>query len=246
MDAGYLPTSEYSRAMQTLRAGKSVFWWLILVSVLAQVAAFCAVVFFGTLDPMHRPVVVALPAEGPAESAMDKAAEAIDAVAQIVQPDAPSGLPTTQEELPQATTYHFALRWALAATKFLAFASGLILVVVVLYHLQVSLIGRLGGAAGFARAMMWSLVLLALLTPWQQVFDRSLVVGALYNLADLETGTKTVRAEWGAPQPSMWLQIVYFTRFLAYPIVTILVGIMVHSRLRQAYSAMVLPVESKP
>jgi len=240
MDPTYLPTSEYARAMQTLRAGKSVFWWLILLSILVQVAAFVAVNFVGVLDATHQRAQ-AEPATAPAVlPAADQAPAAAENPAEQETHQAAEIEVLMPRPDRRAQIWEFSLHWSLAATKFLAFICALILVILGTYHVQLSLVGRLGGAAGFTRALMWALVLLALLTPWQQVFDRSFVSGALYNLTDLESQTRDIRWGVGLEAPTLWQQIIYYTRFLAFPIVAGLVALVVHSRLRQGYRSMVM------
>ncbi len=58
---------------------------------------------------------------------------------------------------------------SLAVAGFVARASVLIVAGVLIVSLLVSLSGRLGGAAGLARACVWSLAALALVTPWVRV-----------------------------------------------------------------------------
>jgi len=66
---------------------------------------------------------------------------------------------------------HWAARLesSLAVAGFVARASVLIVTGVWIVSLLVSLSGRLGGAAGLARACVWSLGALALVTPWVHV-----------------------------------------------------------------------------
>lgn len=58
---------------------------------------------------------------------------------------------------------------SLAVAGFVARASVLIVVGILIMSLLISLSGRLGGAAGLAKACVWSLAALALLTPWVRV-----------------------------------------------------------------------------
>lgn len=58
---------------------------------------------------------------------------------------------------------------SLAVAGFVARASVLIVVGILIMSLLVSLSARLGGAAGLARACVWSLAALALVTPWVRV-----------------------------------------------------------------------------
>lgn len=241
MDPNYIPTSEYGRAMQTLRAGKNVFWWLIVLSVLVQIAAFALVRWGGVLDTAQSRVQYSAAATHPAPGAAKADAPTDEAVA------------TTGAQQVEVTVierrgaiWEFWLDWALATTKFLAFVSALILTLLVGIHVPMSLVGRLGGAADFVRAIMWALVLLALLTPWQQVLQASVVRGALYSLGELQSHTRLIRPQWRVAEPSLWQQIIYYTRFLADPIIAGLVALVVQGRLRAGYQSMVLPVDGRP
>lgn len=252
MDPSYLPTTEYSRAMQTLKAGRNAFWWLLVISILVQVAAFVLVNWAHVLDGAQERVRIDIAAPA-TPSAATQAAEApaglagevgaIEQTAQAAattQPATGAMIDIYSVEPPdkRARMWEFGLRWAMAATKFLAFVSALILAVLALVKVQISLVGRLGGAAALTRALMWSLVLLAMVTPWQQIFERSLVSGALYNLSDLVAQARTIL--WSQKAPGAWELVVYYARFLAYPVVTLLVALLVYGHWRQGYRSMVM------
>jgi hypothetical protein len=131
--------------------------------------------------------------------------------------------------------------WALPATKFLAFASGMLLSLTLLLAVKLSLLGRLGGVAGLISAFFWSLVLLAIITPWQQVMQGAVACGALYNFDELVRAVGKVRCPWGAKNVSFVTQVLFYARFIAYPVVAVLVWLMVQAKFARGYRGMNLP-----
>ena len=42
-------------AFRSVKAGKNIFMWIVLLAILGQVATFVLVQFVGVLDPLHKP-----------------------------------------------------------------------------------------------------------------------------------------------------------------------------------------------
>lgn len=77
-----------------------------------------------------------------------------------------------------------------------------------LFSLQVSLIGRLGGINHISRAFFLSLVMLVLLIPWQKIIGHS-VIGAMYTPGEL--------AKWYSGKGDGILDaVLYYLRFCGY------------------------------
>ncbi|MFW6061681.1 MAG: hypothetical protein ACOC93_02630, partial [Planctomycetota bacterium] len=123
---------------------------------------------------------------------------------------------------------------SLPITKFIGFAATALLVLMTLMAVKISLLDRLGGAAGFVSSFNWGVVLLALVTPWQDIFS-GYAIGALTNLNELISQVLLIKDARGA-EPEIWTQILVYARLLAYPIVALLVWALCQWRFRRGYS----------
>jgi hypothetical protein len=184
---------EYFDAFKVARCGKNLLMAIILLSILVQLAGAILVEFTGLLE----------------EAAPPAAKAAASAPAATGPATAPAGLPL------RATAF-----WLLPAVKFTALAASLLLMLILIFLVQLSLVGRLGGAAGFMRAFFLSLILLAMLVPWQQIMNSAFACGALFNLGQLEEARRQL-------QDDKFSQILHYARFIAYPSLALLVLIAV-------------------
>lgn len=198
---------EYFDAFKVARCGKNLLIVIILLSILVQLAGVILVEFVGLSDAAAAPATQAA-ASAPAET----------------RPT------TTAAGLPLRTT----AVWLLPATKFTALAASLLLMLTLVFSIQLSLVGRLGGAAGLMRAFFLSLMLLAMLMPWQQIMNADLACGALFNLSQLEEARRKLQAD-------MLLQILHYARFIAYPLLALLVLIAVQVAFAKACKRMNIP-----
>ena len=139
-----------------------------------------------------------------------------------------------------AGVWYEIFRWALPATKFIAVAAGMLLVLTLMFATKLSLLGRLGGVGGFVGALFWSMLLWVFLIPWQQVTRSSVACGALCNLEGLLR--QTDRVVWNGEGVSWVLHVLYYVRFLAYPVFVILLLLVVQSKFARGYRRMTLSV----
>lgn len=197
--------SEYANAFKTMRLAKNFFALLILVSILVQAFGFIVVNFTGVLD--------AHPAYAfEADTTKMSDEEKDEHVA----------------EVGSATYWGHLLAWALPATKFLALVSAILLTIILLTSVQISLLGRLGGVRGLIGAFFWSLLLLAMVVPWQQALEADFACGALYNFGEIAGDARPFKAAWvSQTSPGTLHSILYYARFLAFPAVTLLVWLTV-------------------
>ena len=127
------------------------------------------------------------------------------------------------------------ISWALAASKFGALVAGTLLCLTVLFSVKLSLVGRIGGPAGFLGAFYWSLLLLMVLIPWQGLLQSSFACGATFNLGQLTHMAGRARSNWGASDPSVVKQAFYYARFLGYPVLAMLMTLVVVVRFARGY-----------
>jgi len=199
-------------AFKSVKAGKNWFMLFVVLAILVQLGGFSAVNWVGVIDELHRPEPTETPASEPA-----------------TQPGA------EPEAVGAATMWNDILHWVFPATKFLAFAAGGLTVVTLMLAVQLSVVGRLQGIASLTGAFLWSLLLLAIVTPWQQVLAGSFAAGALYNLGELTEITAKVKPSWGATGVQLLDQIIYYARFVAYPVLGLLVWLAVMLKFAGGY-----------
>ncbi|MDY7011186.1 MAG: hypothetical protein SVV80_10615 [Planctomycetota bacterium] len=210
-----LENEQYKTALASVRRAKNCLWWLIVISIVIQMAAFVSVRFVGVL--------------GDAPQQADKIPAGTDQAT-----TAPSSSATTDDETDGSVfVWREMLGWILPATKFIAMVAGILLALTMLTAVQMSLVGRTGGAAGFTSGFFWSLLLLMFLIPWQQVVGSTFACGVLYNLSDLTDWT--ARVTWGAKNVSIAKQIFYYDRFLGYPVFVILLCLVVQAKFARGW-----------
>ncbi len=200
-----IENEEYYAALTAVRRAKNCLWWVIALSIIIQLAAFVSVRFVGVVDDAPQLAGVAQAGD---ERATTAPATALD-----------------DKTAAAAWMWHQALNWVLPATKFIAMAAGILLVLTMLMAVQMSLVGRTGGAAGFTSGFFWSLLLLVFLVPWQQIVNSTFACGALYNFGDLIDWTAQVT--WNAKDVSLTKQIFYYDRFIGYPVFVLLLCLAV-------------------
>ena len=127
------------------------------------------------------------------------------------------------------------IKWGLAASKFVALVTASLLCLTVLFSVKLSLLGRIGGPAGFLGAFYWSLLLLMALVPWQDVLHSAIACGATFNLGQLTDMASSARSTWDAKDPSVVKQAFYYARFVGYPVLAILMTLVVMIRFSRGY-----------
>lgn len=256
------PAGEECRAaFATVKAAKTFFWWVVFFCVLAQLVSFVLVRVAGVIDHapalatgeplsvMNEPARTAVPATRPASGPTTTGPEATSAPTSRPAPSAAPSATTTAAtrkaaakpaapaaETRKAQLWYEQLIWIMPATKFLALAASVLLTVAVLLALQLSIVGRTGGAGPLASGFMWSLVLLMLLFPWSQILPGTPLAGALYSLDDLIAATKTLQQP--THQPTWTVALPYYARFVFYPAFALLVWMLVQSKFSLGYRRM--------
>lgn len=204
---------EYLDAFKVVRLAKNVLIAIILLSIVVQLAGVILVEFVGLAE------AGAPPANEAAASAPATTAPATTAAA---------GLPL------RITVF-----WLLPATKFTALVASMLLVLTLMFSAMLSLVGRLGGTAGFIRAFFLSLILMAMLVPWhqmpwQQNLKAPFACGALCNLTQLEHARRIL-------QDDTLSQVLHYARFIAYPALALLVLVIVQIAFGKGHKRMTIP-----
>lgn len=206
---------EFPEALRSLRSAKCWLLLFIVLCLLVQLAAFVLVDFVGVLDKT------------------DRVAELKAKRAEALAPAEPTTQPTTQVAAGNETAelWYESLHWVLPTTKFIALVSSLLLVLTVMFSVKLSLVGRVGGPAGFISAFYWSLLLFVALIPWQQMLGSAVACGATFNLDQLIQ----LKPAWQIEEAPLRACIYYFARFLAYPAVALLISLVVAAKFARGY-----------
>jgi len=210
--------AEYAIAFRSIRAAKNLAVTLIILCILAQIGATIAVHFARVLD--------ALPAEaGPTPRTLPAAeADAEPATQPVTQP--------ADSDVDFAATCSVLLKYGLPGTRFASLLLCLLLVLMVMFAVKLSLVERIGGVAGFISAFNWSLILLMMLVPWQQILSSSMSCGALFNFSEL------TRADSALGETPVQLdQVLFYARFIAYPCVALFTCLIVQMKFARGYSS---------
>ena len=143
----------------------------------------------------------------------------------------PATMPASCESCEPCAT---AFSWLLPATKCASLIACLLMLLTVMLAVNLSLLGRLGGLSGFMCAFFGSLILLAVLVPWQHVLGQSFVRGAMFNLDELCGVREKVDGSWlrGA---------CYYAGYLVYPILAAGLTIVIQIKFAAGYKKMTAP-----
>jgi hypothetical protein len=124
------------------------------------------------------------------------------------------------------------LCWAMSVSKFVAMVLSLMLVFTLLLTMDLSLLGRLGGVAGFVSAFFWSLLLLAMLIPWHEAVRMGLACGATHNLGELQAEIQNLPA---GTKGFSWAMAGFYCRFMVFPIIALAVLLLVQTKFAKGF-----------
>lgn len=218
--------ADYADALIVARRAKNWLFVLLLLMVLAQLTLF----FLGRYQ--YEKVFGVKPGETPAAAPVAAPAAAptsapAPAPVPVVQPAAPSDL----SQLPQAAALkQYFLLYVVGVTDFLGIVVAVVLMLTLLLIVNVMLVGQAIGVSQLTSAFVWSIVLAALLFPWQAFLNVNgladvswKIPGILYNFDELKrsvlfdkTFSLPVYLKWG--------------RFVVAPLIGIFLLLMVQAK----------------
>ncbi|MFP4052403.1 MAG: hypothetical protein ACLFV7_00895 [Phycisphaerae bacterium] len=223
--------SDFMDAFRSTRAAKNVFLVILLLSILVQIAAFVAVFFLDVVDPIHR-----APAQATATAAVANQDQAKPAAKTATQPTTTQKTDRGEERFQEMAVFvDEVLNWALPGARFFALVSCLLLCLTLLTSMKICMLERLSGIGMMASAFYWSLVLLAMVTPWQQILHGEVACGALYNKGEMYSWIARVKPSWGGTVPDVWGQVLFYARFLGYPVLALLIWLVVQLKFARGY-----------
>jgi hypothetical protein len=200
--------SEFGSVLKSLRLAKSFWSLLILLAILIHLAGFVMVEFVGVLDTKNAEGKTA----AKTKPTTTKAAEAKDEQGDEEE-DATAPMAVVKTVMSEA----------MPIAKVAAPLACAVLTAVLGLAVLASLSERTGGSAGFVGAFLWSLILLAMLAPWQHILKDLGLYGALYD--DGLTAIKRAKALLVTSDVAD--KILYYARFIAYPVIALLVWVLV-------------------
>lgn len=226
---GQIDNLEFHDALRSVGCAKTWLLLGLLLVLAVQVGVFAFVHFGGVLD---EPAVDAATTQPAATAEGDRAEMAVE---DDIPPVAPDAQPAETADRETRATLRDAMTWALAGTKFFGVVLALLLVLTVMFSVKLSLLGRIGAPSGFLGAFYWSLILLAVMTPWQAIINSTIACGATFNLDQLERLRETIQAGADGEKPG-WLAVVFFyARFIAYPALAMLIALVVAAKFGRGF-----------
>ncbi|MFP4105637.1 MAG: hypothetical protein ACLFVU_06030 [Phycisphaerae bacterium] len=204
-------SSEYAAAFGTTKRWKNLFAVIVLLAILLQLTSFILIYAVGVVDSLHA------------------------------ETDTATTIPTqaTQRqndigEIGTANWWDSIFSVGLGASKFFGFVAAVLMALAIMFAVKISLLDRLGGVSGFVSAFFWSVLLVAILTPWQQILQGSLVSGALGNYPALLNSMQDMC--WnGDDEAGLFDWTIFWLKFVAYPAVALLIWLIVLLKFRRGY-----------
>ena len=195
--ANYL---DYSGAIKTVRGARSVFLLLLILSLLAHIGIYCAARWTNVLQTT----------------------ETVKAEIEAPSPEVAHGTIDLEEPVEELSRAYYAIELALPLTEFIGQISCGALLLCYLLAVNVALSGRLGGVRGSISAFFWTVVLLALLFPWDRwlggLRDQIQVPGVYFSFAEI----KDLPTEFAGKV----VQVLHYVRFLGYPVLALIIALV--------------------
>ncbi len=214
---------QFAEALASLRRVRALLVTLISLCLLAQIGAFCYLQFVseGDTTPVNAGEMMV---SDPMDTAALEAAAAVEPVYR------------TAHELTEGEDSYEVMFWTLSASKFFAVLLAGLLMLTLMFSIKLGLLGQLGAPAGFMAGFYWSLLLVGILVPWQQITQSDLACGATFNLAQFLDAARDSQPRWGASQAgSLVKQVFYYARFIAYPAAALLVTLLASMGFARGY-----------
>jgi hypothetical protein len=182
--------ADYADAIMTARRAKNTLFLILLLILITQITLF----FLGRHDIVNL--------SGASAASIDSTA---------------ATQPTTTTSAVSDPKWLAVLEYLIGLTSFLGIALTIVLAVVLLLIVKIMLVGRLIGVSRLTSAFIWTIVLAALLFPWQAFWSdyEFKVPGALYTWNELVRRVND--------QPSRDAAVLFWARFVGFPVLALII-----------------------
>ncbi len=224
-------TTDCLEAVGVFRCWKNLFFAVILVGLLLLGACFWIMDLGLISDESKGEQAVTVEAVTEqvvpvVEETVDEVKQQVDEAAAKVAGDA--NAPDDQTKAKKPLKLPFKLRqgqvmWAIRALDAVVIMAAVLYCLAILFTLKISMVGRLGGINHISRAFFWSLILLALIVPWQVVLGWGLF-GVTFEPSEL------VRRTAGYESDSVFVKALFWFRFVVVWAIALLCLILAQVR----------------
>ena len=186
-----LETTDYLEAVSTLKTMKNLFFFIIVIFLLATQTCLWLTMLNGIKLDMDKAdsaagAVSLAAASDKTEMKIEKseAIEKIEKTAKVLASDVNTPQPEQKARPLRLSLKSSHITIFIRICNFALIFSAFVYSLTILIGLKVSLVGRLGGINHVTRALFLSIFAMAFLLPWQVPF-RGVMAGAIYTPAEL-------------------------------------------------------------
>lgn len=232
------PYSEYGVALRTLRSARSWLGLLLFLCVVSQILGFALMWYtqqpYGSMKPTYQE-----PAKTRMDALMDEISRWVGAQGGVKSATAPA--PKPEPFYPgseQGRKLNVRRQWENTYTMCVPFTQMLGLVAVcsqallIFLTLLLVLVAQAPGVAQVTRSLIWSVVLLFVVLPWQYFARDFPFPGVLYGYQELlgRIGPHVVLNPKNPVYP--FDKLVIYARFIIWPLASMVLLLMVSERFR--------------
>jgi len=204
--------------------------------------------FAGAVEPPQNGWLHLTETAQPETAGADKPAEPPAPEAQKPAPTEPAARPGSETEKGTNTTvlgdvFYQGIHAALPLARVGGLLCGTLLVLILMLSLKVVLLGRLRGVGYLTSAVLWSLVLLVLLIPWNKAFAGFPIPSVLFGARELIEGTAQIT--WGAARVGWEDHLLYWMRFVGYPVLAVVLWLTITVQYARSYRPMVAGLQTE-
>ncbi len=230
MPAPVHPYSDYGIALRTLRGARSWLAFLLFAAMLTQLIGFGLMYYSQQpYEGMRPQAKVPIAFDVARQRILSDSTQPATIPAQIVEEEFYTSSPTSQQ-LNIRKQWDFTYTVVVPLTQILGLIAVWSQVIVIFITLLLILISGAPGVANTTRSLIWSVLLLFMVMPWQYFARGFPIPGVLYGYNEMLTYIAPIVVPGGAPV--RWQTLLVFARFIIWPLVTLLVLLITAERFR--------------
>lgn len=230
MPAPVHPYSDYGIALRTLRGARSWLAFLLFAAMMTQLIGFGLMYY--TQQPyegMKPQAKETLKFDLARRLWLQGSATQSSAAAEIPDEEFFTGTPTSQR-LNIRKQWDFTYTVVVPLTQILGLLAVSSQSIVVFISLLLILISGAPGVANTTRSLIWSVLLLFMVMPWQYFAKGFPIPGVLYGYTEMLNYIAPLVVP--GQTPARWQGLLVIARFIIWPMVTLLVLLITSERFR--------------